>query len=171
MIGALTIMGVPITSGFMAEWVLFNGSLQGAIAIHWDSLKVIAFAIAMLTTVLTSAYLLWMYKRIFFGVIPETLKNVKDSSGYVIVTMGILAAFTLILGIYPDMFYKPIISYVENVYSHSNEIVHIKQKTASPEIKVSEQIKGNINDLNKYRILETRMQMGSVAVLYPNIYF
>jgi NADH-quinone oxidoreductase subunit M len=26
MIGALTIMGVPITSGFMAEWVLFNGS-------------------------------------------------------------------------------------------------------------------------------------------------
>jgi proton-translocating NADH-quinone oxidoreductase chain M len=171
MIGALTIMGVPITSGFMAEWVLFNGSLQGAISIHWDSLKVIAFAIAMLTTVLTSAYLLWMYKRIFFGVIPETLKNVKDSSGYVIVTMGILAAFTLILGIYPDMFYKPIISYVENVYSHSNEIVHIKQKTASPEIKVSEQIKGNINDLNKYRISETRMQLGSVAVLYPNIYF
>jgi proton-translocating NADH-quinone oxidoreductase chain M len=171
MIGALTIMGVPITSGFMAEWVLFNGSLQGAIAIHWDSLKVIAFAIAMLTTVLTSAYLLWMYKRIFFGVIPETLKNVKDSSGYVIVTMGILAAFTLILGIYPDMFYKPIISYVENVYSHSNEIVHIKQKTASPEIKVSEQIQGNINNLNKYRISETRMQLGSVAVLYPNIYF
>jgi proton-translocating NADH-quinone oxidoreductase chain M len=171
MIGALTIMGVPITSGFMAEWVLFNGSLQGAIAIHWDSLKVIAFAIAMLTTVLTSAYLLWMYKRIFFGVVPETLKNVKDSSGYVIVTMGILAAFTLILGIYPDMFYKPIISYVENVYSHSNEIVHIKQKTASPEIKVSEQIQGNINNLNKYRISETRMQLGSVAVLYPNIYF
>ena len=171
MIGALTIMGVPITSGFMAEWVLFNGSLQGAIAIHWDSLKVIAFAIAMLTTVLTSAYLLWMYKRIFFGVVPETLKNVKDSSGYVIVTMGILAAFTLILGIYPDMFYKPIISYVENVYTHSNEIVHIKQKNASPEIKVSEQIKGNINDLNKYRISETSMQMGSVAVLYPNIYF
>jgi proton-translocating NADH-quinone oxidoreductase chain M len=171
MIGALTIMGVPITSGFMAEWVLFNGSLQGAIAIHWDSLKVIAFAIAMLTTVLTSAYLLWMYKRIFFGVIPETLKNVKDSSGYVIVTMGILAAFTLILGIYPDMFYKPIISYVENVYIHSNEIVQIKQKNASPEIKVSEQIKGNINDLNKYRIPETRLQMGSGVVLNPNIYF
>ncbi len=30
MIGGLTIMGVPITSGFMAEWVLFNGSLQEA---------------------------------------------------------------------------------------------------------------------------------------------
>ena len=28
MIGALTIMGVPITSGFMAEWVLFNGACK-----------------------------------------------------------------------------------------------------------------------------------------------
>jgi hypothetical protein len=49
--------------------------------------------------------------------------------------------------------------------------VHIKQKNASPEIKVSEKIKLDINDLNKYRILETRMLIGSVAVLYPNIYF
>jgi len=131
MIGALTIMGVPITSGFMAEWVLFNGALQGAIVNHWDSLKVIAFTLAMLTTVLTSAYILWMYKRIFYGVVPETLKNVGDKSGYVIVTMGVLAAFTLILGLYPDMFYKPIVSYVDNLYSHTSGIVHLKQKIGS----------------------------------------
>ncbi len=62
-----------------------------------------------------------MYKRIFYGVVPETLKNVRDSSGYVIVTMGVLAAFTLILGLYPDMFYKPIVRYVDNLYSTSAE--------------------------------------------------
>jgi proton-translocating NADH-quinone oxidoreductase chain M len=171
MIGALTIMGVPITSGFMAEWVLFNGALQGAVAIHWDSLKVIAFAIAMLTTVLTSAYILWMYKRIFFGVIPETLKNVKDSSGYVIVTMGVLAAFTLMLGIYPDLFYKPIINYVENLYGHSDEIVHIKQKNTSPIIKISEQIKGNIGDINNYKISQASMQTGHMSLLHTDLYF
>jgi len=171
MIGALTIMGVPITSGFMAEWVLFNGSLQGAISIHWDSLKVIAFAIAMLTTVLTSAYILWMYKRIFFGVIPETLKNVKDSSGYVIVTMGVLAAFTLMLGIYPDLFYKPIINYVENLYGHSDEIANIKQKNTSPIIKISEQIKGNVDDLNKYKNSQVSMQMGNMSLLRTSLYF
>ena len=31
MIGGLTIIGVPITSGFMSEWVLFNGALQNAV--------------------------------------------------------------------------------------------------------------------------------------------
>ncbi|HLG37320.1 MAG TPA: proton-conducting transporter membrane subunit, partial [Nitrososphaera sp.] len=30
MIGALTIIGIPPTSGFMAEWILFNGVLQTA---------------------------------------------------------------------------------------------------------------------------------------------
>ncbi len=103
MIGALTIMGVPITSGFMAEWILFNGSLQDAVS-NWDYLKIVTFTIAMLTTALTSGYILWMYKRIFYGTVPETLKNVRESSRYVIVTMGVIAAFTLVLGVYPDYF-------------------------------------------------------------------
>ncbi len=171
MIGALTIMGVPITSGFMAEWVLFNGALQGAVVTHWDPLKVIAFTIAMLTTVLTSAYILWMYKRIFYGVVPETLKNVRDASGYVIVTMGVLASFTLILGLYPDIFYKQIINYVENVYSHSNQIIHIKQKTSSQETKVSEQILGNFDNLNDYKVSIVRMMGGNMSLFYPSQYF
>jgi proton-translocating NADH-quinone oxidoreductase chain M len=172
MIGALTIMGVPITSGFMAEWVLFNGALQGAIVSHWDSLKVIAFTLAMLTTVLTSGYILWMYKRIFYGVVPETLKNVRDTSGYVVVTMGVLAAFTLILGLYPDMFYKPIISYVDNLYSHTSGIVHLKQKIVSPTIrKVSEQFKENIGNLKEQADLQMKLNTGSMTLLDHAIYF
>jgi proton-translocating NADH-quinone oxidoreductase chain M len=172
MIGALTIMGVPITSGFMAEWVLFNGALQGAIVNHWDSLKVIAFTLAMLTTVLTSGYILWMYKRIFYGVVPETLKNVRDTSGYVVVTMGVLAAFTLILGLYPDMFYKPIISYVDNLYSHTSGIVHLKQKIVSPTIrKVSEQFKENIGNLKEQADLQMKLNTGSMTLLDHAIYF
>ena len=69
-----------------------------------------------------------MYKRIFYGVTPETLKNVRDSSKYVLVTMGILASLTLILGVYPDLFYKPIIGYVENLYDNSNELIPVKIK-------------------------------------------
>jgi proton-translocating NADH-quinone oxidoreductase chain M len=122
MIGGLTIIGVPITSGFMSEWVLFNGALQNAV-VDWSTLKAVSFALAITTTILTSAYILWMYKRIFYGIAPETLKNVRDSSKYVLVTMGILASLTLILGLYPDLFYKPIIGYVENLYENSNELI------------------------------------------------
>ncbi|MDN5845696.1 MAG: NADH-quinone oxidoreductase subunit M [Candidatus Nitrosocosmicus sp.] len=125
MIGGLTIIGVPITSGFMSEWVLFNGALQNAV-VDWSTLKAISFALAITTTILTSAYILWMYKRIFYGITPETLKNVRDSSKYVLVTMGILASLTLILGLYPDLFYKPIIGYVENLYDDSNELIPVK---------------------------------------------
>ena len=170
MIGALTIMGVPITSGFMAEWVLFNGSLQGAIVNHWDSVKVIAFAIAMLTTALTSAYILWLYKRVFFGIVPETLKNVKDASGYVIITMGILAAFTLILGIYPDLFYKSIINYVENLYNHTNGIALIKQKTTtSANSKVSENLSENKSSIQKEKFLQTGSQHESTFPILNSV--
>jgi len=127
MIGGLTIIGVPITSGFMSEWVLFNGALQNAV-VDWSTLEAISFALAITTTILTSAYILWMYKRIFYGITPETLKNVRDSSKYVLVTMGILASLTLILGVYPDLFYKPIIGYVENLYDNSNELIPVKIK-------------------------------------------
>ncbi|HJR46725.1 MAG TPA: NADH-quinone oxidoreductase subunit M [Nitrososphaeraceae archaeon] len=125
MIGGLTIIGVPITSGFMSEWVLFNGALQNAV-VGWSSIKAVLFALAITTTILTSAYILWIYKRIFYGITPETLKNVRDSSKYVLVTMGILASLTLILGLYPDLFYKPIIGYVENLYDSSDELIPIK---------------------------------------------
>ncbi len=133
MIGGLTIIGVPITSGFMSEWVLFNGALQNAV-VDWSTIKAISFALAITTTILTSAYILWMYKRIFYGVTPETLKNVRDSSKYVLVTMGILASLTLILGVYPDLFYKPIIGYVENLYENSNELIPVKIKPGMAQV-------------------------------------
>lgn len=133
MIGGLTIIGVPITSGFMSEWVLFNGALQNAV-VDWSTLKAVSFALAITTTILTSAYILWMYKRIFYGIAPETLKNVRDSSKYVLVTMGILASLTLILGLYPDLFYKPIIGYVENLYDNSNELIPAKIKPGTGQV-------------------------------------
>ena len=133
MIGGLTIIGVPITSGFMSEWVLFNGALQNAV-VDWSTLEAITFALAITTTILTSAYILWMYKRLFYGITPETLKNVRDSSKYVLVTMGILASLTLILGVYPDLFYKPIIGYVENLYENSHELIPVKIKPGMAQV-------------------------------------
>ena len=133
MIGGLTIIGVPITSGFMSEWVLFNGALQNAV-VDWSTLEAISFALAITTTILTSAYILWMYKRLFYGITPETLKNVRDSSKYVLVTMGILASLTLILGVYPDLFYKPIIGYVENLYENSHELIPVKIKPGMAQV-------------------------------------
>jgi proton-translocating NADH-quinone oxidoreductase chain M len=120
MIGALTIIGIPPTSGFMAEWILFNGVLQTAAA-DMDPLRTIMFALGILTTVLSSAYILWMYKRIFFGKIPEHLAHVKDSNRYITATMAVFAAMTLIIGVYPDLFLNPIMGYYNNVMFEGQE--------------------------------------------------
>jgi proton-translocating NADH-quinone oxidoreductase chain M len=138
MIGALTIIGIPPTSGFMAEWILFNGVLQTGVN-HWDSLRVAAFGIGILATVLSSAYILWMYKRVFFGKISEEYIHVRDSSKYITVTMAVLAAITLIIGVYPDLLLNPIIGYIQGIFSDTSEILPIP-KTGS------EIIDTNIND-------------------------
>jgi proton-translocating NADH-quinone oxidoreductase chain M len=124
MIGALTIIGIPPTSGFMAEWILFNGVLQTGVN-HWDSLRVAAFGIGILATVLSSAYILWMYKRVFFGKISEEHIHVRDSSKYITVTMAVLAAISLIIGVYPDLFFNPIIGYIQGTFSDTSEVLPI----------------------------------------------
>jgi proton-translocating NADH-quinone oxidoreductase chain M len=124
MIGALTIIGIPPTSGFMAEWILFNGVLQTGVN-HWDSLRVAAFGIGILATVLSSAYILWMYKRVFFGKISEEYIHVRDSSKYITVTMAVLAAITLIIGVYPDLFLNPIIGYIQGIFSDTSEVLPV----------------------------------------------
>jgi len=113
-IGALTIMGIPPTSGFMGEWVLFYGALETAIE-EGSTLRAVGFGLGLVATALTMSYLLWMLKRVFFGKTPEHLANVKEGSWYMTAPMMVLAGFSIVVGIYPDIFYKTIIPYMNGV--------------------------------------------------------
>jgi proton-translocating NADH-quinone oxidoreductase chain M len=141
MIGALTIIGIPPTSGFMAEWILFNGVLQTGIH-DMNSLRVAIFGFGILTTVLTSAYILWMYKRIFFGRIPERFVHVKDSNRYITVTMAALAALTLIIGTYPDPILNPITGYIQGIFSHTTKVLPLPTNTTTT-MTMTGQFSGN----------------------------
>ena len=124
MIGGLTIMGIPPTSGFMGEWILFNGVLQSGLQ-NSDTLRIVAFGLGILATVLSAAYILWMYKRIFFGKIPEQYAKIRDSDRYVTVTMAALAAITLFLGVYPNPMLNPITDYVQEMFSDDSTVLQI----------------------------------------------
>ncbi|AFS82076.1 complex I subunit 4 family protein [Candidatus Nitrosopumilus sediminis] len=113
-IGALTIMGVPPTSGFMGEWVLFYGALETAIE-EGSTLRAVTFGLGLVATALTMSYMLWMLKRVFFGKTPEHLENVKEGSWYMTAPMMVLAGFSIVIGIYPDIFFKTIIPYMNGV--------------------------------------------------------
>lgn len=141
MIGALTIMGIPPTSGFMGEWILFNGVLQSGLE-NSDTLRIVAFGLGILATVLSAAYILWMYKRIFFGKIPEQYAKIKDSNRYITVTMAALAAITLFLGVYPNPMLNPITDYVQEMFSGDNTVLQFS--TANP-VNVSSSYMNNSN--------------------------
>jgi NADH-quinone oxidoreductase subunit M len=113
-IGALTIMGVPPTSGFMGEWILFYGALETAIE-EGSTLRFVTFGLGLVATALTMSYILWMLKRVFFGKTPSNLTHVKDGSWYMLAPMMVLAGFTIVLGIYPDIFLEGIIPYMSGV--------------------------------------------------------
>lgn len=117
-IGALTIAGVPPTSGFMGEWTLFAGALDTAIkenAENGEILRYVVFGLGLVATVLTMSYMLWMLKRVFFGKLPEHLSNVKEASWYMTAPMMVIAGFTIVVGIYPDIFFDKIIPYMRGV--------------------------------------------------------
>ena len=124
MIAVLTMIGVPPTTGFMAEWILFTGALQTGTE-NMDSFRVILFSLAILTTILTSSYLLVMYKKIFFGKISPRFEKLRDVNRYAILPMAFMASLTLFLGVYPDPIINPIIAYSEAIFSDSPEIASL----------------------------------------------
>ena len=158
MIGGLTIIGIPPTSGFMAEWITFNGALQSGIE-HADTLRVAVFALGLVATLLTAGYILWMYKRVFFGKIPERLVHVKDSNRYITATMAFLAAMTLIVGCYPDVFLVPITGYITNMFSGTPEVLPLPTAdgnsnggtvnlTSSSHLQPSQDVKSSNSDVD-----------------------
>jgi proton-translocating NADH-quinone oxidoreductase chain M len=147
MIGGLTIIGIPPTSGFMAEWITFNGALQSGVE-HAETLRVVVFALGLVATLLTAGYILWMYKRIFFGKIPEKLIHVRDSNRYITATMAFLAAMTLIVGVYPDVFLVPITGYITNMFSSTPEVLPLPTSEAGLPNETSSQASQDVSGNN-----------------------
>src|SRR5215216_1501815 len=121
MIAILSLIGVPPTSGFMAEWILFNGALQSGTE-NMDSFRVVLFSFAILTTILTSSYLLVMYKKIFFGKISPRFEKLRDVNRYAIIPMAFMASLTLFLGVYPDPMINPVIGYTDAIFSNTQDV-------------------------------------------------
>ena len=113
-VGALTIMGVPPTSGFMGEWIMFYGALETAIS-EGSTLRMVTFGLGLVATALTMSYILWMLKRVFFGKTPAPLARVREAGWHMTAPMMVLAGFTVVLGIYPDIFLGGIMPYMSGV--------------------------------------------------------
>jgi NADH-quinone oxidoreductase subunit M len=94
MLFTLANVGLPGTVGFVGEFL----SLLGAFLVNsW---------VAVLATtgiILSSAYALWLYRRIIFGVLDKpALKHIKDLSWREVAVMTPLIIITIVFGFHPN---------------------------------------------------------------------
>lgn len=101
-------MGVPLTNGFIGEFILlksvydFNGT---------------AAVIAGLTVILCAVYLLRFYGKAMFGEgDTAVLSTAKDLSGVEFSVLASLAVFVILLGIFPQPVIEMVSSSVKFIY-------------------------------------------------------
>lgn len=93
---AMANCGLPATSGFVGEFMVILA------AVDYDFVIGILAASAL---ILGAAYSLWMTKRVFFGAVAnEKVASLKDLNRREFLMMGILAVFTIGMGLYPKPF-------------------------------------------------------------------
>ncbi|MBN1161221.1 MAG: NADH-quinone oxidoreductase subunit M [Dehalococcoidales bacterium] len=96
-IAGLASLGLPTTSGFAAEFLIFLGSYTSGAVAHLN----IYTLIAIIGVVLTAGYILWMIQQAFHGPPKEEYNRVKDADNLEKVYMFVMVAVIMLVGIYP----------------------------------------------------------------------
>ena len=94
MVFTLGAVGLPGTSGFVGEFLILMGAFKKSFLVA---------TIASLGVILAAAYMLWLYKRVIFGlVLKEELKKLLDLSKTEMFVLLSLAIPIIFFGFYPE---------------------------------------------------------------------
>jgi len=100
-IGGAAAMGVPSTSGFIAEFTVFLGSFSStAVA----GVHIFTF-ICLLGILLAAAYILWLVQRVFFGPAISRFDAIADADNIEILYCSIFVIILFVVGIYPKILF------------------------------------------------------------------
>ena len=93
MVFALANLGLPGTSGFVGEFLALIGTFR---VNTWVA------TLATLGTILSAAYMLWLYRKVIFGRLEKTaLRHIRDIGWREIAILTPLLLLTIGFGIYP----------------------------------------------------------------------
>jgi NADH-quinone oxidoreductase subunit M len=92
-VGGLASFGLPLTSGFVAESLVFFGTFKP---------YPVVTAVAITGIVITAVYVLRLVQRVFLGDTPEQWKGLTDARKTEWVALGSLTALLVIVGIFPS---------------------------------------------------------------------
>ena len=97
---ALANIGLPLTNGFIGEFLMFNGIFATAATKYYIAFTVLAG----ITIILAAVYTLNMIRKVFYG---ET--NQLTATGYSLkvnetLALSIIILFVFVIGVYPNLF-------------------------------------------------------------------
>jgi NADH-quinone oxidoreductase subunit M len=99
MVFALANVGLPGTSGFVGEFLTLIGTFR---VNTWVA------TLATLGTILSAAYMLWLYRKVIFGGLEKPgLFHIRDIGVREIVVLAPLVILTIVIGVYP----KPVLDF------------------------------------------------------------
>ncbi len=98
-LAGLASLGLPLTSGFAAEFLVFVGSFS---SVAVAGIKVYTL-VSALGVVLAAGYILWMVQRVFFGPALDKFKAVRDADRLEMFYMVVFVALILLVGIFPSI--------------------------------------------------------------------
>jgi NADH-quinone oxidoreductase subunit M len=106
-------VALPLTNGFIGEFLLLNAVYQNSIAFA---------AVAGLTMIFGAVYMLRMYKGVMQGETNALTVTFTDISGSEVVVLGIICLLIIVIGIYP----QPIFHLSEAATDNLIRLVHNK---------------------------------------------
>jgi multicomponent Na+:H+ antiporter subunit D len=91
-VGALSMIGVPPSSGFFSKWYLVQGGIDAS---NW-----LAVAVILLSSLLTAVYFFKILERVYFG-IPEQSQGeaVTEAPAIIVIPTWVFAIAMVGLGI------------------------------------------------------------------------
>jgi NADH-quinone oxidoreductase subunit M len=112
-LGCLNLAGLPPTMGAISKHLIVEGTFEHAIS--GPSSEILVFFIKELIAGLTIGYSIFTIRRIFFGSLPEELKDVKEAPLHMTLPIVILCLLSIIFGLYPKPILEPLIEAVEHL--------------------------------------------------------
>lgn len=86
-------IGLPLTSGFIGEFLMFNGLFRYNIAIA---------IVALISIILAAVYTLNMIQKIFYGNTVVLTQQAVDANRFVTIVLAVLVLLVVVFGVYPQ---------------------------------------------------------------------
>jgi len=127
MIITLSSIGLPGLNGFVGEFLILLG------AFAWNP-RFAAFAAT--GVILSAAYMLWMFQRVNYGPVSEKNASLPDLTPREWVILVPVIAMTILMGVLPNLFLKPMGPSVERMLTQMRRgtQIRVQAEPAVPDV-------------------------------------